>query len=228
MIDTAAPKYVAYHRVSTAKQGRSGLGLEAQRAAVAAYLNGGSWELIAEYTEVESGKNIARPELQKALEFAELTNATLIVAKLDRLSRDAEFLHRLLKHRVCICFADMPFADKVIIGVMASLAEWEREQISKRTKAALSVAKARGRNVGGDRGNLPGVYRRGLQRSVAARQEASSERAEKVRPHIEQAKAEGHCSLRQIADYLNGKGIKTSRGNEWQAAQVQRVIGRSA
>ena len=222
----APAKFVAYHRVSTAKQGRSGLGLEAQRAAVAAYLNGGSWDLISEFTEVESGKNTERPELQKALEFAELTNATLVVAKLDRLSRDAEFLHRLLKHRVRICFADMPFADKVIIGVMASLAEWEREQISKRTKAALSVAKARGRNVGGDRGNLAAVYRKGLQRSVEARSAASSDRADKIRPHIEQAKAEGHSSLREIAGYLNAKGITTSRGKEWQPSQVQRIIRR--
>ena len=221
----ALAKFVAYHRVSTAKQGRSGLGLEAQRAAVAAYLNGGAWDLIAEFTEVESGKNIERPELQKALEFAELTNATLVVAKLDRLSRDAEFLHRLLKHRVRIVFADMPFADKVIIGVMASLAEWEREQISKRTKAALSVARARGRNVGGDRGNLAGVYRKGLLRSLESRQEASTARADKVRPHIEQARAEGCSSLREIAAYLNSRGIRTVRGKEWQASQVQRVIG---
>ena len=221
----APAKFVAYHRVSTAKQGRSGLGLEAQRAAVLQYLTGGSWDLIGEYTEVESGKNTERPELQKALEFAELTNATLIVAKLDRLSRDAEFLHRLLKHRVRICFADMPFADAVIIGVMASLAQWEREQISKRTKAALSVARARGRNVGGDRGNLAGVYRKGLLRSLESRQEASTARADKVRPHIEQAKAEGHSSLREIAGYLNAKGITTSRGKSWQASQVKRVLG---
>lgn len=224
MTDSPTAKFVAYYRVSTAKQGRSGLGLDAQKEGVHQYLNGGSWELLAEFTEVESGKRTDRPELQRALDFAELTGATLVVAKLDRLSRDAEFLHRLMKHRVPIRFADMPFADKMTISVMAALAEWEREQISKRTKAALAAAKARGTAVGGDRGSLQGVWADGAKASAAARSGASKDRAEKVLPHIKEAKQQGHSSLRAIAAYLNSKGIRTTRGRNWSATQVSRVL----
>jgi DNA invertase Pin-like site-specific DNA recombinase len=196
-----APRYVAYYRVSTAGQGRSGLGLEAQRQAVHAFIGSPP---AHEYTEVESGKRSDRPELHKALDFAELTNSILIVAKLDRLSRDVEFLSRLQKAPIKIIFADMPFADSFMIGIMAQVAQWEREQISKRTKAALKVAKERGRSLGGDRGNLPALSRQGASSS---------------------AYTEGHRSLRHIAGYLNRRGIRTSRGAEWNATAVRRVLG---
>lgn len=213
--------YVAYYRVSTARQGRSGLGLEAQRQAVAAQI-GKSPE--HEYTEVESGKRVDRPELLKALDLAELTGSTLVVAKLDRLSRDAEFLLKLQRSSVPILFADMPQADRLVIGVMAMLAEWEREQISKRTKAALAVAKERGRNVGGDRGNLDSVRAAGAAASAVNRTATAKARAAKVLPHIEEAKAAGHVSTRAIASYLNGKGIRTVRGSEWRSGAVARVL----
>lgn len=216
-----AATYVAYYRVSTARQGRSGLGLEAQRQAVAAYLGRAPEN---EFTEVESGKRADRPELRHALDLAELTHSTLVVAKLDRLSRDAAFLLTLQKASVPICFADMPQADRLVIGVMAMLAEWEREQISKRTKAALAIAKQRGRNVGGDRGNLAAVRARGSKASASARSAAAKDRRAKVLPHVEEARASGHRTVRAIADYLNAKGIRTARGSTWAPGSVQRLL----
>lgn len=217
---TACP-YVAYYRVSTAKQGRSGLGLDAQRDAVRSFVG---CTPDHEFTEVESGKRSDRPELLKALDLAELTGATLVVAKLDRLSRDAAFLLTLQKSGAKILFADMPQADKLVIGIMAMLAQWEREQISKRTKAALAVAKQRGRNVGGDRGNLADVRAAGVQASARKRTDAALARAAKVMPHVAEAKAAGHVTTRSIAAYLNGKGIRTSRGGEWRSGSVARLL----
>jgi DNA invertase Pin-like site-specific DNA recombinase len=213
-------RYIAYYRVSTSAQGRSGLGLDAQRLAVHAFI--GSVP-AHEFTEVESGKRSDRPELLKALDFAELTGSTLVVAKLDRLSRDVEFLSRVQKAPVKIIFADMPFADSFMIGIMAQVAQWEREQISMRTKAALQVAKARGRGLGGNRGNLPALATDAARQSATARREASRSRAAKLDPHIRQARQEGHQSLRAVAAYLNDKGIRTSRGHAWTAAAVRRV-----
>jgi DNA invertase Pin-like site-specific DNA recombinase len=212
--------YVAYYRVSTASQGRSGLGLEAQRAAVHAFIGA---EPKHEFTEVESGKRADRPQLLQALNFAELTVATLIVAKLDRLSRDVEFLSRLQKAPVKIVFADMPFADSFMIGIMAQVAQWEREQISKRTKAALHVARSRGRALGGDRGNLPALSAHGAASSVQRRQETACARARLVLDHVVEARTQGHHTYRAIAGFLNRRGIKTSRGSEWHATSVRRI-----
>lgn len=213
--------FVAYYRVSTDKQGRSGLGLEAQRKAVEGHIGSAADH---EFVEIESGKRSDRPELVKALDLAELTHSTLIVAKLDRLSRDAEFLHRLLNHKVQIVFADMPFADKMVISVMAALAEWEREQISQRTKVALEATRARGTRLGGDRGNLGLVRSKGAQASSAARSKAANDRNAKVLAQIAIAKAAGHASTRAIAGFLNSKGIRTARGAEWRATQVHRLL----
>jgi DNA invertase Pin-like site-specific DNA recombinase len=176
-----------------------------------------------EYTEVESGKKSDRQELLKALDLAELTGATLIVAKLDRLSRDAEFLSKLQKAPVKIIFADMPFADSFMIGIMAQVAQWEREQISKRTKAALKVAKERGRQIGGDRGHLASFSEAGAKASAEARAAVAQARASKVLPHVRQARAEGFRSFKAIAAYLNRRGIRTSRGNEWGGSAVRRL-----
>ncbi len=140
-------RFIAYYRVSTATQGRSGLGVEAQQAAVRAFLNGGSWKLLGEFTEVESGANNARPELGKALNACGLKGATLVIAKLDRLSRDAHFLLGLDKAGVDFVAADMPSANRMTVGIMAVVAEEERRMIAARTKAALAAAKARGRAV---------------------------------------------------------------------------------
>src|ERR671910_1409756 len=147
----AAGSFVAYYRVSTAKQGASGLGLEAQQAAVRDYLNGGNWKLLAEVTEVESGKRSDRPKLDDAMRLCRLHGATLVIAKLDRLSRDAHFLLGLQKAGAKVVAADMPEADSFLFGVMAMVADEERRMISRRTKQALAAAKARGVKLGGIR-----------------------------------------------------------------------------
>jgi DNA invertase Pin-like site-specific DNA recombinase len=213
-------RFIAYYRVSTSGQGRSGLGLEAQRQAVHAFLGSAP---AHEFTEVESGKRSERPELLKALDLAELTGSALIVAKLDRLSRDVEFLSRLQKAPVKIVFADMPFADAFMIGIMAQVAQWEREQISKRTKAALQVAKQRGRPLGGDRGNLAALSSDGANSSAIRRTASAKHRASKVLPHVQQARAEGFRTYRSIAAYLNRRGIRTARGKGWGPASVRRL-----
>ncbi|WIA56005.1 recombinase family protein [Sphingobium sp. WTD-1] len=215
-------KFIAYYRVSTRKQGSSGLGLDAQRAAVQSMLDG---PLLAEFTEVESGRDNERPQLKAAMDYASLTGATLLVAKLDRLSRNAAFLNQLIDSQVPIRFADMPFADRFMIGIMAQVAQWEAEQISKRTKDALAVAKARGKALGGDRGNISAVSALGRAASARKRSAASAVRAALVMPHIDAARAEGCVSLRSIAAYLNARHITTAQGGQWHPASVKRVIG---
>jgi DNA invertase Pin-like site-specific DNA recombinase len=148
----AQRKFISYLRVSTAKQGASGLGLEAQRKAVEDYLNGGQWTLIEEVIEVESGKRSDRPKLAEALRLCRIHGATLVIAKLDRLSRDAAFLMKLQNDGVKFVAADMPEANHLVVGILAVVAQAEREMISARTKAALAAAKARGVKLGGDRG----------------------------------------------------------------------------
>ena len=219
----AVGKHVAYYRVSTAKQGRSGLGLDAQRKAVADYLNGGSWELIGEFVEVESGKIDQRPQLEQALSMCELTGATLVVAKLDRLSRNVAFLAALQDSDARFIAADMPEANELTIHIMAAVAQAERKAISRRTKEALAAAKARGVKLGGNRGNLDDL-RKGPAVSAAVRSRASGERAAKVMKHIDAARSNGATSLRQIAAVLNGSNITTPRGGKWSAAQVKSVV----
>ena len=148
----AEGKFVSYLRVSTARQGKSGLGIEAQRKAVEDYLNGGNWKLVKEFVEVESGKQADRPKLQEAFQLCRLIGAKLVIAKLDRLSRDAHFLLGLEKAGVDFVAADMPQANRLTIGIMAVMAEDERRRISERTKAALAVVKPLGVKLGGDRG----------------------------------------------------------------------------
>jgi DNA invertase Pin-like site-specific DNA recombinase len=149
----AEGRFISYLRVSTDKQGRSGLGLEAQRKAVADYLNGGRWTLVTEVVEVESGKRADRPKLAEALRLCRLHNATLVIAKLDRLSRDAHFLLGLQKAGVRFVAADMPEANEMVVGIMAVVAQAERKMISHRIKVALAAAKARGQKLGNP-GNL--------------------------------------------------------------------------
>lgn len=216
-------RFIAYYRVSTRKQGASGLGLEAQRKAVADYIAGN--QLHAEFTEVESGRKASRPQLSEAIKLARLTRSTLIVAKLDRLSRNAAFLNALLDSGQQVVFADMPNADKLVIGIMAQLAEWEAGQISKRTREALRIAKERGAKLGG---HCPPSFSQsavGRQRSKETRQARAEERKTDLLPIIEQAKAAGMRSLRQIAGYLNERGITTPRGGIWHAASVKQVVG---
>ena len=169
-------RFVAYYRVSTDKQGESGLGLDAQRQAVMNYLNGGPWKLVAEHTEVESGKRNARPELQKALAACRRHKAKLCIAKLDRLSRNLAFIATLMDSGVEFVATDNPHANKLTIHILAAVAEHEREAISERTKAALAAAKARGKKLGGPR--LAAARRA----SIKARSDAADAFAANVRP----------------------------------------------
>lgn len=217
----AEGRFIAYFRVSTAQQGRSGLGLEAQRAAVTAYLNGGSWKLLGEFTEVESGKDNARPQLARAMEACRLKGARLVIAKLDRLSRDAAFLIGLEAAGVDFVAADMPNANRLTVRLMAVLAQEEREMIGVRTKAALQAAKARGTVLGGWKGG-PVVDGRLGTAAVQAKADAF---AADVGPMVREMNGRG-LSLRQIAAELTGEGIRTPRGGQWTAAAVRSVLAR--
>jgi DNA invertase Pin-like site-specific DNA recombinase len=225
--------FVAYYRVSTEKQGRSGLGLDAQRAAVESYLNGGDWKMVAEFVEVESGKRSDnRPQLQAAMTAARIRNATLIIAKLDRLSRDAHFLLGLQKSGVDFICADMPDANKMSIGILALVAQHEREQISARTKAALAAAKARGTKADGSLlrlgGNPASLKNRdiGSKRGNAVKAAKAAARVVDLRPQIEDIRTSGCTSLRQIAGALNERGIVAPRGGDWSAPQVRTLLQR--
>jgi DNA invertase Pin-like site-specific DNA recombinase len=214
-------RFIAYYRVSTAKQGRSGLGLEGQRAAVLAYLNGGSWNLAADFTEIESGKDNDRPALAKALELCRLTGAALVIAKLDRLSRDAHFLLGLEKSGVDFVAADMPNANRLTVRLMAVIAQEEREMIASRTKAALTAAKARGVKLGGWRGGPVVDSKQG----TAALVEAADAFAGRVGPMAAAMRAQG-LSLAKIAASLEGQGVRTARGGAWTATAVRNVLAR--
>ncbi len=219
----ASGKHVAYYRVSTAKQGKSGLGLDAQRKAVADYLNGGEWNLIGEFVEIESGKLNERPKLEQALALCELTGATLVVAKLDRLSRNVAFLAALQDSGARFVAADMPEANELTIHIMAAVAQAERKAISKRTVEALAAAKARGTKLGGFRGNSVDL-RKGPAASAISRSKMAKDRAAKVLKQIIALQANGASSLRQIATGLNEAGITTARGSTWGPSQVKRIL----
>jgi len=224
----AEGKFISYLRVSTAKQGRSGLGVEAQRQAVADFLNGGNWKLIAEVEEIESGKrDDNRPKLAEALRLCRMHGATLVIAKLDRLARDAHFLLGLQKAGVRFVAADMPEANEMVVGIMAVVAQAERNMISARTKAALAAAKARGVRLGGDRGNIRDIAAKGREASRAIRTARADDKAADLSTTIEQIKAAGDSlSLRQVAAVLNARNIPTPRGGTWSATQVARVLER--
>lgn len=218
-------KFVAYYRVSTARQGRSGLGLEAQQAAVRDHLNGGDWSLAAEVVEVESGKRADRPKLAEALRLCRLHKAVLIIAKLDRLARNVAFVSALMEAGVEFVAVDFPQANRLTVHILAAVAEHEARMISDRTKAALKAAKARGVQLGGNRGTV--ITAEARARSVAARTDAAGRRASDILPIIAEIQAAGATSLREIAAGLNERRIPTSRGGEWQAVQVQRVLARA-
>jgi DNA invertase Pin-like site-specific DNA recombinase len=221
----AEGKFVSYLRVSTARQGKSGLGLEAQRKAVEDFLNGGNWQVAKEFVEVESGKKADRPELAKAFQACRLFGAKLVIAKLDRLSRDAHFLLGLEKAGVDFVAADMPQANRLTVGIMAMVADEERRMISARTKAALAVAKRRGKKLGGYRGaKITPSIRRAGKAAVRARTNA---RAADLAPVIIELKSGGVTSLGGLARALTERGIPTARGgSEWSAVQVSRVLDR--
>ncbi|ONF46454.1 recombinase family protein [Methylobacterium radiotolerans] len=220
-------KFVAYYRVSTARQGASGLGLEAQQAAVRQHLNGGSWRLVAEVVEVESGKRNDRPKLAEALRLCRMHGATLIIAKLDRLARNVAFISTLMEAGTDFVAVDFPQANRLTVHILAAVAEHEALMISARTKAALQAAKARGRRLGGDRGNFETVRALGNRASAAVRGASADKRAADLSPMIRERIA-GGASLRRVAADLTAQGIPTVGGRtEWTPIQVRRVLDRS-
>jgi len=189
-------KLVSYHRVSTAKQGSSGLGLEAQEAAIEAYRNRVGASLVASYTEVESGKNNQRPELAKALHHAQVTGSILVIAKLDRLSRSVAFLAALQDSGVQFVAADMPEANEVTIHIMAAIAQAERKAISRRTKEALQAAKARGKKLGNPNGAAALLRAgKGNAAGVASVKAQAQDYAQQMKPVVEHLQAQGKASL---------------------------------
>lgn len=219
----AEGKFIAYYRVSTERQGRSGLGLEAQRDAVTGYLNGGDWQLLDEFCEVESGKrHDNRPQLAAALAACRKHKATLVIAKLDRLARNVAFIANLMEGNVEFVAVDFPAANKLTLHVLAAVAEHERTQISQRTKAALAVRKAQGAQLG-NRTNLAEAQAMGR----AANEAAADQFASNVLPIIHHVQAAGITSYSGIAEALNRRGIKTARGRTWQATTVRGVMLRA-
>jgi DNA invertase Pin-like site-specific DNA recombinase len=217
-------RFVAYYRVSTARQGRSGLGLEAQRTAVTDHLNGGSWRLVAEFTEIESGKRSDRPKLAEALKICRLTGARLIIAKLDRLARNVAFISNLMESNVEFEAVDFPQANRLTIHIMAAIAEHEAKSISDRTRAALAAAKARGKRLGGFRGR-PGTAG-DCAKARQARSASANARAADLAPVIEDIRAAGAKSLGDVASGLNARDISAPRGGLWSPAQVRLLFKR--
>lgn len=227
----SADKFVAYYRVSTARQGRSGLGLEAQRAAVLGYLRGTSGRLLTEFTEIESGKLNERPKLQEAIQRAKLSGARLIIAKMDRLSRNAAFLLALRDSGVRFVAADLPTADETVVGIMAVIAQREREVIAQRTREALAIARQRLAREGRRLGNPNGAKalrkaRKGNRAAVAEIVRGADERAESYRDVLADVQANGHLSFSAIAEELNRREIEAPRGGRWFPASVARLQAR--
>jgi DNA invertase Pin-like site-specific DNA recombinase len=213
-------RFVAYYRVSTDRQGRSGLGLEAQQSSVRNYLNGGEWELIGEFTEVESGKRADRPELVKALEVCRRQKARLVIAKLDRLSRNLAFIATLMDSGVEFLAVDNPHANKLTVHILAAVAQHEREMISERTRSALQAAKARGKKLGN-----PKVIEAGVLGNIVIK-DTARKFAGNVLPVIREIQAAGNISNAAIAAKLNERRVPTARGGVWTHVQVGAVISR--
>lgn len=217
-------KFIAYYRVSTAKQGASGLGLEAQEAAVHQYLNGGDWQLLGSYTDVESGtrKGNNRPELRKALQHCKREKAILVIAKLDRLARNVHFISSLMEAGIEFVAVDNPSANKLTVQILAAVAEAEAEAISARTKAALQAAKERGTALG-----TPDNMTRDAQLKGAKSNHSKAITAyANLAPNIMNLKQRG-MSFRQIAAHLNERGESTSTGAAFTQMTVKRIYDRA-
>ena len=223
----SALRLVAYERVSTARQGQSGLGLAAQRQTIEGFATSRGAGVIARFTEVESGRNADRPELGKALHLAKVTGATLIIAKLDRLSRNAAFLLTLRDSGVRFIAVDMPEANDLTVGIMALVAEAEREAISRRTREALAVAKARGVRLGNPNGaaalRRAGTGGTALRGAVALN---ANRFATDLAPVVADIRAQGHITLRAIAAALNERGMLTRRSGRWHVSNVENLLRR--
>ena len=230
----AVQKIIAYYRVSTAKQGKSGLGLEGQQAAVNAFVARRGCEVLNTYTEIESGKRADRPQLAKALAHARRSKAVLVVAKLDRLARNVAFLSRLMEAGCDFIAIDLEHANKLTIHILSAVAEGEAKAISDRTKVALQAAKARGVKLGSAR---PGHWdgheaeraagaAKGQVKSAEVRSKAADEAYADLAPQMQQLQSAGR-SLREIAEVLNTEGHTTRRGKPWNQVQVKRVLDRA-
>jgi DNA invertase Pin-like site-specific DNA recombinase len=216
-------KFVAYYRVSTDKQGHSGLGLEAQREQVARYLNGGKWDIVGEFTEIESGtrkKLKNRPSLLAALALCKKQKATLVVAKLDRLARDVQFIATLLNGKVKIVCADMPEANHLTLHIYSAMAQREAELISERTSSALQALKRRGKVLGSPHPEV------GSEAGVKIIKQQADQFAERVAPIVNDIiKKTGATTLRDIATILTARGVDTPRGNSnWNPSQVRNLL----
>ena len=216
-------KFVAYYRVSTGRQERSGLGLDAQRERVTNYLNGGNWSLIGEFTEVESGRMNDRPALEQAVKLCKREKATLVVATLDRLTRDLAFGAMLLNDtKVKFVCADFPEASREMLQMRMVFAEWEARKIGERTKAALQELKKKGKKLGSPTPEI------GSAAGIKVIQAKADAYAEKVGPVVREiiAKTEAK-TLRDIAEVLQARGIETPRGGcVWHASQVSNLLKR--
>ena len=224
MSETAPPtRAVAYYRVSTARQGRSGLGLDAQRETVEAFAAARGWQLLDAFTEVESGRRAARPELANAMRHCRLAGATLLVAKLDRLSRDLEFLAALGKGAVPFIAADLPNANTLTLGVMASMAQHERELIAERTRAGLAAAKARGATLGNP--GLLDVRNDDTSAATAARSAKARARYADLAVLVDALEADAgrRLSLQELADALDAAGCTAPRGGPLTTTHVVRI-----
>jgi DNA invertase Pin-like site-specific DNA recombinase len=220
-------KLIAYYRVSTARQGASGLGLEGQEAAVTAHARATGSAVLRSYTEIETGKRSDRPELAKALADCKRSKAVLVIAKLDRLARNVHFLSGLMEAGVEFVCCDMPSANRLTLHIMAAVAEDEAKRISDRTKAALAAYKARGGLLGaarlGARRLTGGANPRAAQRAGEAARSLAAEAYADLKPRLAELRGEG-LSLRQIAGHLNEEGHTTRRGKFWNPVQIGRVL----
>lgn len=216
------PAFVAYYRVSTQAQGRSGLGLDAQRHAVESYVQSVSGNLISEFQEVESGGASDRPQLHAAMRLCKTKRAMLVIAKLDRLARNVSFISQLMESGVEFVAADMPTATKLTIHIIAAMAEYEKDVIAQRTIASLKAAKARGQKLGNPKLSLTAA------KGTATGVQRADQFAAKVMPNIEAFRSMGIKTLAGIASSLNATGVKTQRGGAWTPAGVSNIIKRSA
>lgn len=216
-------RFVGYYRVSTQKQGRSGLGLEAQQASVREYLQRVGGVELASYVEVESGRKNSRPQLEAAILRCRQSNATLLVAKLDRLSRNAAFLMNLKDSHVQFEALDIPGANSMTVGVLALVAQHEAEAISERTRKALAARKARGLPLGTPR-DMSTYQQRASRLGNDTNRAKAEARAKLIAPAIDAARTAGNASLRQIAAYLNAESIPTPRGKLWTATAVKNAL----
>lgn len=228
-MDVPARPLVAYYRVSTRQQGDSGLGLEAQEAAVNAYASATRATIARAFTEVESGKRADRPELARALAFARRAGAVLVIAKLDRLARNVHFLSGLMESGVDFVACDNPTANRLTIHILAAVAEDEARRISERTKAALAAYKARGGVLGAARPDghrlTPELAAKGRGAGARANRDAALVALADLVPTMERLRAQGQ-SLRAIAEALNAEGHRTRRGRPWGPMQVRRALER--